>query len=63
MLGLNNYSTKLLNNARLFNNGSVIRLRSNTATSSFEIIQRERKVSTNNYNPSPVVISRGKGIV
>ncbi|CAI6353298.1 unnamed protein product [Macrosiphum euphorbiae] len=61
MSGLQNYSSQLLKYTRLFNNGCVARLRS-TATSSFEMIQRERKVSANNYDPSSVVITRGKGI-
>jgi len=61
MSGLQNYSSQLLKYTRLFSNVCVTRLRSNTATSSFEVIQRERKVSANNYHPSSVVISRGKG--
>ncbi|CAI6352742.1 unnamed protein product [Macrosiphum euphorbiae] len=61
MSGLQNYSSQLLKYTRLFNNGCVASLRS-TATSSFEMIQRERKVSANNYDPSSVVLSRGEGI-
>ncbi|XP_060858058.1 ornithine aminotransferase, mitochondrial-like [Metopolophium dirhodum] len=61
MSGLQNYSSQFLKYTRLFNNVCLARLRSNTATS-FEVIQRERKVSANNYHPSSVVISRGKGI-
>jgi len=58
MSGLQNYSSQLLKYTRLFNNGCVAH---STATSSFEMIQRERKVSANNYDPSSVVITRGKG--
>jgi ornithine--oxo-acid transaminase len=62
MSGLQNRSSQLLKYTRLFNNGSVTRLTSSTAKSSAEVIQREKKVSANNYDPSPVVISRGEGI-
>lgn len=62
MAFLQNRSSQLLKYTRLFNNGSVTRLSSNTvAKSSAEVIQREKKVSANNYDPSPVVISRGEG--
>jgi len=61
MSGLQNRSSQLLKYTRLFNNGSVTRLTSSTAKSSAEVIQREKKVSANNYDPSPVVISRGEG--
>jgi len=61
MSGLQNYSSHLLKYTRLFNDVCVARLCSNTAMSSFEMIQRERKVSANNYHPSPVAMSRGKG--
>lgn len=60
--GLQNRSSQLLKYTRLFNNGSVTRLSSSTAAkSSAEVIQREKKVSANNYDPSPVVITRGEG--
>jgi len=60
---LQNRSSQLLKYTRLFNNGSVTRLSSFIpAKSSAEVIQREKKVSANNYDPSPVVISRGEGI-
>ncbi|KAL4134829.1 hypothetical protein QTP88_006533 [Uroleucon formosanum] len=62
MSGLQNRSSQLLKYTRLFNNGSISRLTSNTAKSSSEVIQREKKVSANNYDPSPVVITRGEGI-
>ncbi|XP_022160578.1 ornithine aminotransferase, mitochondrial-like [Myzus persicae] len=62
MSGLQNRSSQLLKYTRLFNNGSVTRLSSSTAKSSAEVIQREKKVSANNYDPSPVVITRGEGI-
>jgi len=61
MSGLQNRSSQLLKYTRLFNNGSVTRLTSSTAKSSAEVIQREKKVSANNYDPSPVVITRGEG--
>lgn len=61
MSGLQNRSSQLLKYTRLFNNGSISRLTSNTAKSSSEVIQREKKVSANNYDPSPVVITRGEG--
>lgn len=58
---LPNCSSQLLKYTRLFNNGSVTRLSSTKAKSSAEVIQREKKVSAFNYDPSPVVISRGEG--
>lgn len=59
---LQNHSSQLLKYTRLFNNGSVTRLSSfSPAKSSAEVIQREKKVSANNYDPSPVVISKGQG--
>jgi len=62
MSGLQNRSSQLLKYTRLFNNGSVTRLSSSTvAKSSAEVIQREKKVSANNYDPSPVVITKGEG--
>jgi len=61
MSGLQNRSSQLLKYTRLFNNGSVTRLSSSAAKSSAEVIQREKKVSANNYDPSPVVITRGEG--
>uniref|UniRef100_A0A2S2NUQ7 Ornithine aminotransferase n=1 Tax=Schizaphis graminum TaxID=13262 RepID=A0A2S2NUQ7_SCHGA len=62
MSSLQNRSSQLLKYTRLFNNGSVTRLNSTAAKSSAEVIQREKKVSANNYDPSPVVITRGEGI-
>lgn len=61
MSSLPNRSSNLLKYTRLFNNVGVTRLNSNVAKSSAEVIQREKKVSANNYDPSPVVISRGEG--
>lgn len=59
---LPNRSSQLLKYTRLFNNVGVTRLSSNTAKSSSEVIEREKKVSAFNYDPLPVVITRGKGI-
>lgn len=61
MSGIQNRSSQLLKYTRLFNNVSVTRLSSNSAKSSSEVIQREKKVSANNYDPVSVVISRGEG--
>jgi len=61
MSGLQNRSSQLFKYTRLFNNVSLPRLSSTTAKSSAEVIQREKKVSANNYDPSPVVITRGEG--
>lgn len=61
MAVLQNRSSQLLKYTRLFNYVSVTRLSSNIAKSSAEVIQREKKVSANNYDPSPVVITRGEG--
>lgn len=61
MSSLPNRSSNLLKYTRLFNNVGVTRLNSNVAKSSAEVIQREKKVSANNYDPSPVVITRGEG--
>lgn len=58
---LPNRSSQLLKYTRLFNNVGVTRLSSNTAKSSSEVIEREKKVSAFNYDPLPVVITRGKG--
>lgn len=62
MSSLQNRSTLLLKYTKLFNNGQVTRLSSIKAQSSAEVIQREKKVTANNYDPVPVVISRGEGI-
>lgn len=61
MSGLQNRSSQLFKYTRLFNNVSLPRLSSTIAKSSAEVIQREKKVSANNYDPSPVVITRGEG--
>lgn len=58
---LQNHSSQLLKYARLFNNGGVARL-SSAATSSAEVMRREKLVSANNYEPLSVVITRGEGI-
>lgn len=57
---LQNRSPQLLKYARLFNNGGFARL-SSAATSSAEVMRREKLVSANNYDPLPVVITRGEG--
>lgn len=56
-----NRSSQLLKYTRFFNNVGITRLNSNKATSSAEIIEREKKVSANNYDPLSVVISKGEG--
>lgn len=61
MSSLQNRSSQLFKYTRLFNNGSITRLNSNAAKSSAEVIQREKKVSANNYDPLGVVITRGEG--
>lgn len=60
MSSLQNRSPQLLKYARLFNNGGFARL-SSAATSSAEVMRREKLVSANNYDPLPVVITRGEG--
>lgn len=57
---LQNRSPQLLKYARLFNYGGFARL-SSAATSSTEVMRREKLVSANNYEPLPVVITRGEG--
>ncbi|XP_050529548.1 ornithine aminotransferase, mitochondrial [Daktulosphaira vitifoliae] len=59
---LQNRSSHLLKHARFFNNVSITRLISMKATSSTEIIEREKKVSAFNYDPLSVVISKGDGV-
>lgn len=58
---LQNRSCHILKHARFFNNARVTRLMSKKATSSAEIIQREKKVSAFNYDPLSVVIAKGQG--
>jgi ornithine--oxo-acid transaminase len=62
MSGLQNRTSQLLKYTGLFNNVSITRLSSGVAKSSVEIIQREKQVSANNYDPLPVVITRGEGV-
>lgn len=59
---LQNCRSHLLKHTRFFNI-NVARLNSNVAKSSSEVIQREKKVTANNYDPVPVVITRGEGIL
>lgn len=61
MSSLSNRSSNLLKYTRFFNHASVARLSDGKAKSSAEVIQREKKVSANNYEPSQVVITRGEG--
>lgn len=60
MAVLQNCNSQLLKYTRFFNI-NVTRLNSNVAKSSSEVIQREKKVTANNYDPVPVVITRGEG--
>lgn len=61
MSSLSNRSSNLLKYTRFFNHVSVARMNENKAKSSAEVIKREKKVSAFNYDPSPVVITRGEG--
>lgn len=58
---LQNRCSQLFKHTRQFNNVSVIRLMANRAKSSAEVMQREKQVSAFNYDPLPVVISKGEG--
>lgn len=61
MSSLSNRSSNLLKYTRFFNHVSVARLSDGKAKSSAEVMKREKNVSAFNYDPSPVVITRGEG--